>query len=559
MTRPINSQILFLTTSPRTPEKMIPEIELLAGHFSGLPWNHHNQCEFMDKLREADYFNGKGEKDPAFSARDRINRGPKSLGFIVLSPVISLTPAGKALIESKHKEEIFLRQLLKFQVPSPYHRPTEKAAYFHIKPYLELLRLIRTLGTLKFDELQLFGMQLTDWHEFDNILAKIKNFRKEKIKNEGRYRQFKNECLKNELKTIYAKRIAEGKIKTRESNDRSLEKFLNTQSNNMRDYADACFRYLRASGVVNVSSIGKSLSIISEKTADVDYILSHIDRNPCFINDERAYLSYLGNPDIPELLTDNRSTIIQRLQKNFPTVTISNADDTDSLKDLLSNLTERRRIETINRQIKDIKDYKQYDDIQDKFNRIIRKELYDAPLMLEWNMWRAMTMMDGGRIKANLKFDDFGQPLSTAQGNMADIICDYGNYLLTVEVTMTNGQKQFETESESVSRHLGKIKKEYNKPCYCLFIAPAINEACIAYFYMLHRTNISYYGGTSIIVPLPLNIFQKMLEDSFNAHYVPNSTQVRRLFEYSNELAKKCLDEKVWFEGIKNAAMNWLE
>jgi hypothetical protein len=31
-----------------------------------------------------------------------------------------------------------------------------------------------------------------------------------------------------------------------------------------------------------------------------------------------------------------------------------------------------------------------------------------------------MTMLDGGEIKANLKFDDFGNPMLTAQGNMAD-------------------------------------------------------------------------------------------------------------------------------------------
>ena len=74
--------------------------------------------------------------------------------------------------------------------------PTEKATTFCVKPYLEMLRLVRTMGTLKFDELRLFGMQLTNWHNFDDVVNKI-------------------------------------------------EKFLEVQSRNMRDYADACFRYLR--------------------------------------------------------------------------------------------------------------------------------------------------------------------------------------------------------------------------------------------------------------------------------------------------------------------------
>ena len=94
----IDSKVLFLTTSPRTPEKMIPEIELLVEHFAGSSWNSDTQRAFMDVLREEQFFNGKGEKDPALSARDRINRAPKSLGFVNLSPFISLTPAGKALL-----------------------------------------------------------------------------------------------------------------------------------------------------------------------------------------------------------------------------------------------------------------------------------------------------------------------------------------------------------------------------------------------------------------------------------------------------------------------------
>ena len=52
MARPIDSKVLFLTTSPRTPEKMIPEIRLLVEHFAGNPWNNDTQHAFMDILRE---------------------------------------------------------------------------------------------------------------------------------------------------------------------------------------------------------------------------------------------------------------------------------------------------------------------------------------------------------------------------------------------------------------------------------------------------------------------------------------------------------------------------
>ncbi len=559
MARPINSKILFLTTSPRTPEKMIPEIELLIEYFAGSSWNNDTQCAFMEILRKEQFFSGKGENDPALSARDRINRAPKSLGFVTLSPYISLTPAGKVLLSSKRKEDIFLRQMLKFQIPSPYHKPTAKAASFCIKPYLEILRLVRTLGTLKFDELQIFGMQLTDWHSFEWIIQKIEDFRLAKTEYQGNYKTFKFNYLRSELTHIFEERIANGETRTRESNDTSLDKFLMTQSSNMRDYADACFRYLRATGLVNVSHVGKSLSIIPERIEDVDYILQTVDRNPCFINDEKSYTTYLGNAELPQLLTDDKLQLIRKLQKEFPQVEFNQDADIAYLKELFADLSEKRKTEALRKQVIEIKDYKLYDDIQNVFSQIEQNCLYDAPLMLEWNTWRAMTMLDGGDIKANLNFDDFGKPLSTAQGNMPDIVCDYGEYLLSVEVTMASGQKQYEMESEPVSRHLGKMKKSSGKPCYCLFIAPTINEACIAHFYALHNMNISYYGGKSVIVPLPLNIFRKMVEDSYKTSYTPNPSQVKNFFEHSKELVKICEDENIWYEQIKEKALNWLK
>ena len=555
----IDSRILFLTTSPRTPEKMIPEIGLLIEHFEGQEWNPKTQTDFMSILRDENFFNGEGAKDPALSARDRITRAPKSLGFVTLKPEIALTSAGKALLTSKRKEEIFLRQMLKFQVPSPYHKPTKKAATFCVKPFLEMLRLVRTMGTLKFDELQIFGMQLTDWHDFDEIVKKIKRFRIVKLKAKGNYRKLKSQYLHKELEKIFLERISSGETKTRESNDTSLTKFLNTQASNMRDYADACFRYLRATGLVKVSHKGKSLSIIPERIADVDFILKTVDRNPCFVNDEKKYVSYLGDATLPMLLTDDRKALLKRLKSEFNEFQVRRGADIEELKNLLYDLSDARKEETIKKQIIDIKNYKLYDEIQDTFNKIKKNELLDAPLMLEWNTWRAMTMLDGGEIKANLKFDDFGNPISTALGNMADIVCDYGDYMLSVEVTMQNAQKQYESEGESVSRHLGKLKKSSEKPCFCLFIAPKINEACVAYFYVLHKTNVSYYGGESIIVPLPLDVFQKMLEDSYNVDYTPSPKQVRHFFEHSRDLAKKCENEIQWFEEIQNAAMNWLQ
>ena len=554
----IDSKVIFVTTSPRTPAKMIPEIGLLQTHFTGQKWNTETQRAFMELLREENFFNGEGANDPAFSARDRINRAPKALGYVVLSPSIQLTPAGIELVSSRRKEEIFLRQLLKFQIPSPYHRPTENSAEFWVKPYLELFRLVRYFGSLKFDELRIFGLQLVDYREFDTIVKKINQFRVAKAQNVGNYKQFRAEYLDAELRDIYSVDINSGNTRTRETTDASIAKFLSTKASNMRDYADACIRYLRATGLVNISHLGKSISIVPDKIQEVDYFLQNADREPCFIDNEKQYVEYLGNPQIPTLLTDNRELLEEKIRAEFPQLQIPVTATLQELKNLFADELENRKAQILTDQVAAIKDYRQFEEINTTFDQILANSLYDTPLMLEWNTWRAMTMLDGGDIKANLKFDDFGNPMSTAQGNMADIVCDYGDFGLTVEVTMQSGQRQYETEGEPVTRHLAKYKRENEKPAYCLFVAPNINDACKAHFYALHKMNIQYYGGTSTIVPLPLNIFIKMVEDSYNATYVPEPRHIQRFFEHSNHLANSTENEVDWYNGITEKALNWL-
>ncbi|MCD8395392.1 MAG: AlwI family type II restriction endonuclease [Bacteroidales bacterium] len=555
----INSRILFLTTSPRTPQKMVPEIRLLADHFSGQKWTKPVQAQFMEMLRDEDYFFGKGEKDPAFSARDRINRAPKALGFIQLMPKIVLTEAGKRLLESTNTDEIFLRQLLKFQLPSPFHQPAEKAAQFNVRPYLELLRLIRHLGTLKFDELQIFGLQLTDWRLFNEIVAKISRFRQERIANNSQsYRTFKAKYLEKEILGVYGDTIKAGNIKTRESQGISLKKFVATKAQNMRDYADAAFRYLRATGLVEVSYIGKSLSIVPSRIPDVDFLLQSIDRNPCFIDDEQSYLAYLSNPAIPALYSDDRDNIINRFRQEFPEFVPPVDLDTESLKSLFNSMVKARRDQSISTQVTRIKNYSLYEDIQHTFSQILNKDLYDPSLMLEWNAWRAMTMLNGGKITANLHFDDYGNPMSTAQGNVADVICDYSTFSVAVEVTTAEGQKQYEMEGEPVSRHLGKLKKSSGKPAYALLLAPTINAACVAHFYQLHHLSISFYGGKSIIVPMPINIFQKMVEDSYRVDFTPNPSHIQHFFEKSMEIAQRSENEIQWYNELMAVAANWL-
>uniref|UniRef100_UPI003FEF6A91 AlwI family type II restriction endonuclease n=1 Tax=Gemmiger formicilis TaxID=745368 RepID=UPI003FEF6A91 len=557
----LKNKALFFTTSPRTPSKMIPEIQLLSEHFSGRKWNKQSQVEFIDLLAQSGFFEGSGSSNNKdFSARDRINRAPKALGFVDLSPHIELTDAGKALVYGNRPQEVFLRQLLKFQFPSPYHVETGNIeGTFFIKPYLEIMRLIRDLESLSFDELKIFALMLTDYRQYETVKNAILNFRTEKEAHKGQYKKFVDEKWTDALLQTYSDDIDAGKTKTRETTDKSLKKFLTTKKSNTRDYTDACFRYLRYTGLVSISHKNRSISFYPDKLKEVDFILANVDRKPVFVDDTDRYKEYLFNAAIPVLYVDNIENVIDHLMRISDYTQRQLAGKSiEELKDIRDAIVAERKEAVIKAQVTEIKSYALYSEIIDTYNEIISDGYYDAPLMLEYNTWRAMTMLDGGNIKGNFKFDDVGQPLSTASGNMPDIECDYDDFVLSVEVTMQQGQRQYESEGEPVARHFGQMKKRTGKEAYCLFIAPTINKACLAHFFALNKIGISYYGGKTKIIPLELDQFMRLVENSYNYHTQPTPHNIRQFLDEVMRQEELATDENDWNEKIQNCVTQWL-
>lgn len=557
----LENKSLFFTTSPRTPLKMIPEIRLLYEKFFNKKWNKEVQITFIDDLITSGFFEGNGSsKYKDFSARDRINRAPKALGFIDLSPKIDLTPAGKEFIYGRRPQEIFLRQLLKFQLPSPFHKENSQIeGTFYIKPYLEILRLIRDLQYITFDELKVFALRLTDFRDYDLVKNNITKFRIKKKNYRGNYKKFLNDIWTNIICETYKDNIYSGNTKIRETQDSSIKKFIITKKSNDRDYADACFRYLRYTGLIAISNTNKSISIYKDKLRDVDYILSTVNREPVFVDNEINYKEYLFDSTIPKLYVDNKLNIIDYILRisNYTKRQLIDKD-IEELKNIKDDVVKQRKDTVIKNQIYEIKSYSLYSEIIDTYNEIIANNYYDNPLMLEYNTWRAMTMLNGGTIKGNFNFDDFGQPLSTAAGNMADIECHYEDFILTVEVTMQQGQRQYEMEGEPVARHFGNIKKKLDKDTYCLFIAPTINNASLAHFYALNKIGISYYGGKTKIIPMELDLFMLLVENAYNYKTQPKPNNIRDFLDKTLKQEELSIDENDWYNRIRMCTSEWL-
>lgn len=538
---------IFFVTSPRTPEKMRDEIKLLAEKFSGKKWGNHTQKEYYKELARQDFFEGAVTGDIAFKARDRINRAPKSLGFIDLSPTIQLTEAGKEYIYGPRPDEIFLRQLLKFQLASPYH--IDKSGTYAVKPYLELIRLISNLGGLTKTEIALFVIQLINISTYSEVKDKILAFREAKSSRPRgiSYPKFIAGQFDTELRKLFSEEIAENDIETRESESTTLADFLNTKRRNHFDYADAAIRYLRATNLFSFDPRSNRIQVIRERESDVAHILASVPQS-IFKATTAGYKANLFNPEIPVLLSDDKATLIGKIVALAPGNKAVELDkrSISELKDVYAKARESKKAVILDQERQELQTYKDYDDILDIFSKIENKEIDESPLFLEWNVWRALTMLDDGEIVGNFRVDEAGAPLYSAPGNMADIVCKYSNFEVIVEVTMSSGQKQYEMEGEPVARHFGNHKRSTAKDVFCIFIAPKLNSASVAHYYMLYRTNVQQYGGKAKIIPLSLDEFKVLLANAAAAKDKPKSTQIYDFLKIAAQHAETAQSETDW-------------
>lgn len=549
------TRTVFAFTSPRTIEKIIPEIQVLIDSFAEQEWNAKTQIAFFHKLFNSEFY--EGEKMPdniTLAARDRITRAPKALGFVDLKPRIALTEVGRQLLSGKRTNEVIARQLLKFQLPSYYHKiPDDRD--FNVKPYLELLRLVKELGNISKTEIAIFFVQLTHYKKFDSLVTAIKKFRKDISNHKGNRKAFIDERFTKEILKIYAKEIKANDLKTRESGNVSLAKFVQTKKNNHIDYADAFMRYLRATQLISFDKKTFRMIVAPSRLLEVDYILKNVERKVSVFKTEADYKKYLFSTSSLLLLTDDRRYLEKQLAKL--SVRVNEKASIESLKDLLEETEKKMISEAIQHTEVELKNYKEFDDVIEVFQKIQKKEVPDPPLYLEWNIWRAMVMINYAKqIIGNFRLDLDGVPLNTALGNLPDIEAEYDGFKMIVEVTMSSGNKQYEMEGEPVARHFGKLQNNSSVPVYCLFIAPKISEGALAHFFNLNRMNTKAYGGKTRIVPMNLNQFITFITIAKNKSF----SNSKVLKSYLDSIIQKNLsldDESVWSQQIQDSIPAW--
>ena len=191
------------------------------------------------------------------------------------------------------------------------------------------------------------------------------------------------------------------------------------------------------------------------------------------------------------------------------------------------------------------------------FDQIKNREVPDAPLFLEWNVWRSLVMLNyAKRIDGNFIMDIDGMPLNYAPGNKPDIESEFEDFGVITEVTMSGGNTQYKMENESVPRHFGKAKELLNKEMYCLFIAPKISEGTLAHYFNLNRLNTKLYGGKTKIIPLSIEQFIEFIktgvENKFSSPRV-----LRNWLEEQCDKNQHLENEEIWSNEINKSIIKW--
>lgn len=554
---------LTISTSPRSPYRIKHYIKLLE-NFQGEKWNKENQIQYYGDMisNQIGNFTIGNSRTPDFSARDKVNRAPLTFGFVKLKPTIEITEPGRNLLNPYLEKETLTRQLLKFQLPSPLMpEKTENEGYFNIKPFLELLRLIRTVGALTRSEFKAVGITMTDYHHFEQKIEELHNYRAQKEQSTYPSKKFHADYMFSYVKNLYRDILESGDISLRESQNVSESKFIKTKINNINDYADSYLRYLIGTELISINRQRKII-IAPDKMDEVDFILETINREAISYT-KSEYENLLFNTIEPKLLTDDVETLQTKISDIDTKLEV--VDDAESvleyqvqdpiisLKYEYSLKNEKLKKQSMNERALELKAGTEADieNILETFKGIKAKDYFDNPLFLEWNCWRAITMINNGDIKGQFKVNTEGDPIGTAGGNTADIVGNYGNFNMICEVTLSGGAKQYEMENESVMRHLGNLRRSSEMDTFGLFVAPKIHESLVVEFYYKHRIPTALYGGTIEFIPLSIDEFSDFFKYAMNREIRLTENDIKSIHEKSKEIAENAENENDWLTRIK--------
>ena len=458
-----------------------------------------------------------------------------------------ITPFGRMFLKADTvpaMQECFLRSLGVEQ----YAIPGEESKFF--SPFRWILAIMLKLeektGSSEITRIEfaLWGQATDPRYDIDQVVDQILELRENRKKAPAK-KKFDREA----------------RIKRKEDGNYAYK------AENFNEYCDMNMRYLRISGVLQRKGrgmvIAPSKHIIAEQmaktTASEKPLLEALT--------ELTTGAKLPTDDIKvakTVLDDLKAILKERhIVFDISDLPLDTAVDINiarnRLEELLFQTDEIKYAEEQKDKWHEIADYmtlliegggkKEYD--EDYEIEVPKDEM---PAYLEWTLWRAALAIDNMVSKPyevrGFRLDSDFLPVSAAGGGRGDLYCEFADYTILTEVTMSTSSRQEAMEGEPVRRHVSDEVLRSSKPVYGLFIATRIDTNTTETF----RHGVWFAGEKKQrlnILPLSLSQFRDYFVDMFET----NSATSERFVELIEECEKKrdCMDTPAWTTFIASA------
>lgn len=434
-----------------------------------------------------------------------------------------ITPQGRRLINAGtlvEEQECFLRAMVARQ-----HEPTDPLFEQPFSPLRMVLKVMVGLAnrgvepSINMEEMASVVQFVSSEQEAEEAAEAIVDFRERRAGAENK------RAFDREFRSSYTEVTDETRLRT------------------FGDYADTNLRYLRITGLFSLR--GRSIILAERKRVLVSQLLAE----PFIPLSDRDYFPVLWNG--AELPTDHEPEARANIKAlsdvlrsrgervRLPSLASLPIQELTQIRFKLEKQLERLQEEEFAaRQRQDWQDILDYmADLLRSKSRRERVPASEDPAYLEWSIWRAFLAINSLVNKPSearrFQVDQDFLPVRTAPGNTPDMLFEFDDFVLVVEVTLSSGSRQEAMEGEPVRRHVARAIEEYEragKTVYGLFIAIEIDTNTAETF----RVGTWYKRDDSrltlSIVPLRLDQFARIFEAGFSrGELSPN--EVRRVLD----------------------------
>jgi len=419
-----------------------------------------------------------------------------------------ISPNGYRLAQAEiitAQQECFLRSLASYRIPSIIENRYQGDSF---SPLRFILRVVHDLSekeqntALSFQEFALFVQTSSPADGIEETAQNIIDYRAGRIKAKGNVRAYD--------RTFYE----------------AVAKKIDRKATTLDDYTDLSFRYLKATGLFR--NAGRGIALTPSRAQLAELLRQE---NEATISDQTYLYSLWQGAKLPTDSSESSYSVILDLiaQVNSRGLDFHTPPFDTPLPDL-ENI--RHELEALILQL-DEQEYadkqaNELDEILAWFEAIPSRgtgKLPDGttvsipkgegPAYLEWIIWRAFLAIDSlcnsPWEARRFQIDQDFLPVHCAPGGGPDMVFEFADSIIVVEVTLTASSRQEAAEGEPVRRHVAQYTENSEKPVYGLFIALQIDSNTAHTF----RSGDWYLGDDSKmsldIVPLTLNDFGKFL------------------------------------------------